>query len=70
MLRIERPLPQGVLNAEATFFPLCTGSFKHSLVGATLHTPGLLSLLSNLATTCDVPDADQVSDVDLEEGGR
>ena len=43
-----------MLPVQTTLFPLCCGSIKHALMGASLHTPGLLTLVSNLATSCDL----------------
>lgn len=49
------PLDLGMLPMESSLFPICCGSIKHAMLGASLHTPGLLTLLSNLAGTSAMP---------------
>jgi hypothetical protein len=50
----SHPLELGLLPVGSTLFPMCLGSIKHAMIGASLHTPGLLTLLSNLTMSCDV----------------
>lgn len=38
----------------SSMLSLTQGSIKHSMLGASLHTPGLLTLLSNLTMSCEI----------------
>mmetsp|Transcript_9754 Transcript_9754/g.26439 ORF Transcript_9754/g.26439 Transcript_9754/m.26439 type:complete len:690 (+) Transcript_9754:92-2161(+) len=50
----NHPLELGLLPVGSTLFPMCLGSIKHSMIGASLRTPGLLTLIANLTMSCEV----------------
>ncbi|GLC41526.1 hypothetical protein PLESTM_001206000 [Pleodorina starrii] len=44
----KHPPEMGLIPLDVSPFPICVGSLRASLLGAALHTPGLISLVTNL----------------------
>ncbi|KXZ43950.1 hypothetical protein GPECTOR_77g46 [Gonium pectorale] len=48
------PPELGLLPLEVSPFPICVGHLRASLLGASVHTPGLITLISNLCISCSL----------------
>lgn len=50
----------GLEEDPGAFQPLCWSALQHSLMGASLSTPGVVTLMSNMVTSIDTQYANQV----------
>ncbi|KAG2437227.1 hypothetical protein HXX76_005890 [Chlamydomonas incerta] len=50
----SHPPELGLLPLEVSPFPVCVGHLRASLLGASMHTPGLITLISNLCISCSM----------------